>query len=308
MYRGEDEFTDAVGTFLGAATAADEPVLLALPGEHLEQFRGLAGHSGRLAYQDMREVGRNPNHLLPLMKGWIAAQGSVGAPSAADPERRMRIVSESVWPGRSYPERAECLRHEALVNAALADAPVTLLCPYDAARLDAETLAGVELTHPAILEDGRRRPSLAHPGLAALDLDEIWPLEPPSAPVHEHDLGTSLQELRQAVAADPLAGGLSSDRRSDLVLAVNEATTNAVRHGEGGCSARIWHDGRCLVTEIVSDSAVRDPLTVRRSRPAPEADGGRGLWLINQVCDLVEMRSGHAGMTLRLHMRDQPAL
>jgi hypothetical protein len=30
--------------------------------------------------------------------------------------------------------------------------------------------------------------------------------------------------------------------------------------------------------------------------------GGHGLWLVHQVCDLVEIRSGDAGTTIRLHM------
>jgi hypothetical protein len=31
--------------------------------------------------------------------------------------------------------------------------------------------------------------------------------------------------------------------------------------------------------------------------------GGNGLWLVNQVCDLVQARTGQAGTTIRLHMR-----
>ncbi len=300
IYRAEPELTEAVSGFLEAAAEAEEPVLVALPGENLERLRDLVGEDPGLTYEDICEIGRNPSRLLPRMQEWIAGdtegEGHGGG--------RMRIVAEPVWPGRSYAETAECLRHEALVNRVLADAPVSILCPYDAARLDAETLAGVELTHPSVLDGGRRRPSLAYPGLPALDLDGIWPLEPPSGPVHEHGLGASLCQLRQAVAEDPLVGGLSPGRRSDLVLAVNEAATNAVLYGDGGCSARLWHDGRGLVTEITSDSAVPDPMYARRSRPDPGADSGRGLWLINQVCDLVEMRCGDQGMTLRLHMDD----
>jgi len=40
-----------------------------------------------------------------------------------------------------------------------------------------------------------------------------------------------------------------------------------------------------------------------RRRPAADAAAGRGLWLINQLCDLVELRSGAAGTTLRMHIR-----
>jgi hypothetical protein len=45
----------------------------------------------------------------------------------------------------------------------------------------------------------------------------------------------------------------------------------------------------------------RDPLTDRR-RPAPNQDGGRGLWLANQLCDLVQIRSFPSGTTVRMHM------
>ena len=273
MYRDEGERVQAVCAFIDEATAAAEPVLVALPGEHLDTVRDAMGAATTARYEDMRHVGRNPSRLLPLIEAWVAdGQGD-----------RVRVVSEPVWPGRSYPEIAECLRHEALVNDVLAESPATVLCPYDAGHLGADTLDGVELTHPTVLEGGRRRRSAGYRASADLDVDARWPLQPPSDPIAKHDLGRSLGELRAAVAADPLVATLSRDRRSDLVLAVNEAATNAVRHGDGGCTARIWHDGCSIVTEISSDTAVPDRLAGRARRPDAGAPSGRGLWLINEV-------------------------
>jgi anti-sigma regulatory factor (Ser/Thr protein kinase) len=37
--------------------------------------------------------------------------------------------------------------------------------------------------------------------------------------------------------------------------------------------------------------------------PAGDLSGGTGLWLVNQVCDLVEMRSTTDGTTICLHMK-----
>jgi anti-sigma regulatory factor (Ser/Thr protein kinase) len=34
----------------------------------------------------------------------------------------------------------------------------------------------------------------------------------------------------------------------------------------------------------------------------PSQEGGRGLWMANQVCDLVRIRSGATGTAIRLHM------
>jgi anti-sigma regulatory factor (Ser/Thr protein kinase) len=36
--------------------------------------------------------------------------------------------------------------------------------------------------------------------------------------------------------------------------------------------------------------------------PDARAEGGRGLWLINQLCDLVQLRPAVDGLTVRLHM------
>jgi MEDS: MEthanogen/methylotroph, DcmR Sensory domain/Histidine kinase-like ATPase domain len=83
---------------------------------------------------------------------------------------------------------------------------------------------------------------------------------------------------------------------------INHALTNALRHGDGRCRARIWRDGQSVISEISSDTAGPDVLAGRR-RPSPDAISGRGLWLINQVCDLVELRSSDTGMTLRMHVR-----
>jgi anti-sigma regulatory factor (Ser/Thr protein kinase) len=34
--------------------------------------------------------------------------------------------------------------------------------------------------------------------------------------------------------------------------------------------------------------------------PAPDREGGRGLYLVNQLCDLVQVRSSDQGTTVRV--------
>jgi len=34
-----------------------------------------------------------------------------------------------------------------------------------------------------------------------------------------------------------------------------------------------------------------------------ERESGRGLWIVNQLCDLFQLRSSPAGTVARLHMR-----
>ena len=65
---------------------------------------------------------------------------------------------------------------------------------------------------------------------------------------------------------------------------------------------RIWTEGGSLVCEVADDGVITDPLVGRREPPLDRA-GGRGLWLANQLCHLVQIRSGAAGTTVRLHAR-----
>jgi len=95
--------------------------------------------------------------------------------------------------------------------------------------------------------------------------------------------------------------GNSPARTIDLVLAVSEVAANTVRHAGSPGVLRIWHDAREIVCQLQDKGTITDPLAGRR-RPADDAMGGHGLWLVHQVCDLVEIRSGSAGTTIRLHM------
>ena len=86
------------------------------------------------------------------------------------------------------------------------------------------------------------------------------------------------------------------------MLAVNEILTNSVRHGGGTGVLRIWQDDETLVCEVRDGGRIDDPLADRR-RPRPDQTGGRGLWIANQLCDLVQLRSLADGSVVRVSMR-----
>jgi anti-sigma regulatory factor (Ser/Thr protein kinase) len=274
LYRDPGHLRAVTGEFARAGAAAEEPLLAVLPSPTLAVVSDVLESSGVvLEVLDAGEAGRNPNRLIPTVLQWLA-----------DRPDRSRILSESIWPGRDEVEMAECLRHEALVNHALGSEPVSLLCPFDAAHLDGEILAGAEMTHPRVIARG-----------------ENWPQREPVAPVCELSFDGDLWALRRRLEQVELLAELPPQRREDLVLAVNEAASNAVRHGDGTCRARIWRDGGRIVCEISTTTSIDDPLAGRR-RPDPDAISGRGLWLINQLCDLVELRNGPAGANVRMHV------
>ena len=291
LYRRPERLRIALEEFLRDAAAAGEPCLVALPAGHLEQFgETLQATGATVRLENMAELGRNPARLIPSLVDWLDEQTGPA-----------RVVSEALWPERSYAEVAECMRHEALLNLALADRDVSVLCPYDAEHLDGEILAGAELTHPRLIDDVGPRPSMSYGDPVQVAAGTGWPQAEPTPPVTELEFDGDLGQLRHALAADPLLAALGPARRADLVFAVNEAASNALRHGDGLARARLWREANDVVGEISTSTTIDDPLAGRRT-PDPADSGGRGLWLINQVCDLVELRSDRGRASVRMHV------
>jgi hypothetical protein len=68
---------------------------------------------------------------------------------------------------------------------------------------------------------------------------------------------------------------------------------------------RVWQAADALICEVTDAGRIADPLAGRQ-RPASGQSGGHGLWLCNQICDLVQLRTFATGSVVRLHTR--PAL
>ncbi|MEE6262668.1 ATP-binding protein [Plantactinospora sonchi] len=96
--------------------------------------------------------------------------------------------------------------------------------------------------------------------------------------------------------------GLHGDRLDDFVTAINEAMTNAVRHGGGRGELRLWRD-RELVCEVRDNGpGLSAAPPIPHARPQPSANGGMGLWLARQLADSMEVDSDLDGVRVRLAM------
>jgi anti-sigma regulatory factor (Ser/Thr protein kinase) len=297
LYAGEQEFLNGAMAFAGAALEVGDPVIVALDTPKIELLRAeLARDADEVYFADMREIGTNPARLIPAWRRFIDARAAGG--------RRVWGIGEPMWAGRSEAAVAECHRHEALTNIAFADVPaLSLLCPYDTVALAPDVIAEARRTHPTVLEDGVRRPSPGYSGLAGHAGAFDDPLAEPASLVRTLAFGTSeLADIRTLVEGRALAAGLALERREDVVLAVNEIATNSIRHGGGTGLLRIWREPDALICEVTDAGRIDDPLA-GRERPTGAQIGGYGLWLANQVCDLVQVRSGPEGSTVRVHMR-----
>ncbi|WP_091349315.1 ATP-binding protein [Micromonospora rhizosphaerae] len=105
----------------------------------------------------------------------------------------------------------------------------------------------------------------------------------------------SVVRLRHAVAAAAGAAGLADGALEDFVLAVHELVTNVVRHGGGSGQLRLVRATSSLSCQVIDHGPGAGEVMV--ALPNPEMEGGRGLWLAQQLADDLVVDSGPHGVT-----------
>jgi len=115
---------------------------------------------------------------------------------------------------------------------------------------------------------------------------------------------SALPDLRRSVAQT--LGDLSQEVVADVLLALDEAVSNAIRHGSRG--------GEQVQVTVESDDEWVE-MTVRDGGPTPRLPhlpagpppvlqtGGRGLWLILQLVDEVRLQRIEDGTRLTMRRR-----
>ena len=113
-----------------------------------------------------------------------------------------------------------------------------------------------------------------------------------------------LPDLRRSVAQT--LGDLNQEVVDDVLLALDEAVSNAIRHGSRG--------GEQVLVTVESDDEWVE-MTVRDGGPTPRLPrlpaepppvlqtGGRGLWLILQLVDEVRLQRIEDGTRLTMRRR-----
>lgn len=296
FYDSAERFLAGTMPFVMGALEAGEPALVAVGAEKIELLKGeLGADAERVRFADMEALGHNPARIIPAWREFVDEHVS-GSGQA-------RGIGEPIWAGRSPVEIDECQRHESLLDVAFGGGLAwSLLCPYDLEALEDEVLEAAAHSHPYLVDGVDRHANSQYrvpdhaPDPFAGDFE--------SRPVGARELAfgrEGLHDLRGLVATEAETAGLSRERTTDLVLAASELAANSVRHGGGHGTSRFWREPGTLIAEVADAGRIEQPL-VGRVRPTPTQTGGRGLWMANQVCDLVRIRSGKTGTTVRLHM------
>ncbi len=299
LYHGADEFVSEASAFITAALAEEEPVMVAIPGTRIAPLRAaLNGAAEQVEFHDMTDLGRNPARIIPAWRRFVDKHAADG--------RAVRGIGEPIWAGRRPAEIDECQRHEALLNRALAGERVWLMCPYDALVLDADVLEGAHRNHPHVCDRRVRRRSRRYVEQTTTQSAFAGELSPPPPDARSLRFAADqLHAVRAEVSECARQFGLGRDRASDLMLAVTELASNSIRHGGGAGSVSTWCEGEQLMVEVRDAGRIDDPLA-GRYEPALDRHDGRGLWLVNQLSDLVQIRSPRSGGSVIRISIDRP--
>jgi len=296
LYANDDEYLAGTVPFIEGALDAHEPILVAVPATQLGLLRGHIGRhdSALVQFADMEQIGRNPAWIIPAWAAFVNTHMSAG--------RTARGIGEPIWHGRSSDELVECVRHEALLNMAFADADgFTLLCPYNTTLLDPAVISDAHCTHPYVTGSSGAAPSACFDEDIPAWLESPLSAVPDDADVLTFNLGR-LGMVRHRVAQAAADAGMPGSRIDDLVLAVSEVTTNSVRYAGGSGQIAFWAGESEFLCDIQDRGCITDHLVGRR-RPGLDQTRGHGLWVVHQLCDLVQIRGGLPhGQTIRLHM------
>jgi anti-sigma regulatory factor (Ser/Thr protein kinase) len=293
FYRGDADFLAGLLPFIQEGLERDEAVVVAEPRPRLELLRDALGDDAdAVDFHDMAEIGANPARIIGVWAAVLDRHTASG--------RRLRGVGEPAYVGRRTAELSECRLHELLLNHAFDDGPGwRLLCPYDQEHLPRAVTQAALRTHPVRSTSDTRLPSTGYlSGGHAAAFAERLPARGDAVLRGVYGPG-DVPATRRTVAQWARSCGLPEERVEVLELAASELATNSIRHGGGGGTLAMWLDESAAIIEFSDTGTLADPLAGRMT-PTLDQEGGRGLYLVNQLCDLVQLRSSGHGTTVRV--------
>jgi anti-sigma regulatory factor (Ser/Thr protein kinase) len=293
FYRDDEGFLAGLLPFIREGLELDEAVVVAEPRPRMELLRDALGDDAvAVQFLDMVEIGANPARIIGVWASALEKHTSAG--------QRLRGVGEPAFHGRRELEFVECQLHEQLLNHAFDGGPAwRLLCPYDEARLPRAVVRAALQTHPIRSSISDRQPSDAYARHAHVETFAA-PLPKPTDAVLRGIYGPSdVPATRRTVAQYARRCGLPEEQVEILELAASELATNSIRHGGGTGTLAMWLEPGAVIVEFSDAGHLADPLTGRLAPPL-DSVGGRGLYLVHQLCDLVQVRSSPQGTTVRV--------
>jgi len=296
LWHDAADFTAAMVPFLEEGLEAGEPMMVAVVPEHTTWLKDALGcRADGITFVDMQQMGANPARIIAAWQQFLD--------SRSDSRQPVRGIGEPIWPGRRPAELQECQLHEALLNVAIdPELPFWLVCPYDVEQLDADVVEEAYRSHPVIVEAGSYHGSGHYTGRAHVDslfgAELSEPADPSGEPRTTAFCQADVDRLRRYLQLEFYVAGLPVQKAADLAEVVQRLADSSLHRGSTGGTLRFWSQPDALVCEVADDTVVSDLLLGRR---VPFEEDHDALWMANQLCDLVQLRSTESGTAVRVH-------
>jgi anti-sigma regulatory factor (Ser/Thr protein kinase) len=292
IYDSDDQYAERVATYFAAGFDTGE-ALVAVPGQTTKPLlqAALGSASERVSIHQGEDWYTRPEAA-------VAAYDTTVRTALRDGATGLRVVAELPF-CRSRDEWNSWLRYEAIINVALADCPVSVMCTLDSRLVPRHVVDGVRHTHPHVISERREKnPAYRDPA------DVLHALRPSPEPLPElHDLpmdGDS-QAVRAALARELERAAVAPDVADAMTLAVSEIAVNAMRHGKGIRSLRTGASDGTFVCEISDAGDGLDDPFAGYVPPTAAAAPGAGLWVARQLTRRLDLLpSPGGGLTARL--------
>ncbi|SIR20547.1 sensor histidine kinase [Micromonospora avicenniae] len=293
-YDSDEEMLAVAVPFLLGGVAAGEPTFVALGERTGGLVRAALPAGSGVEFLTGGSVYARPTAAIRSYRQLLADQVAAGAGQIRIIGELPQIVFGATWDWWA--------RYESAINHAYDDFPLWSMCAYDNRITPPHVLDEVARTHPRFATPGD-----VHLPSPTYTEPTVYLREKCAAPADPLQAAPPLIELTDPTAAQARAAVQAVDRRvlppddvDDLIVAVSETVTNALRHGRPPVRLRLWAGPDRIVAAVSDDGdGPKDPFA--GLLPAGNgATGGLGLWITYQSCNHVSLHRGPAGFTLRL--------
>jgi anti-sigma regulatory factor (Ser/Thr protein kinase) len=289
VYESRDEYLACAVPFLKEGLAAGEGAIVAHTKAGLAMMREALGPDAtEVTFVDVSSAYTRPARTL-------AAYHTVYAEQLQKTEK-LRAVADVQF-GPDPREWDQWTGYEAVINRSFGHLPAWILCSYNASGTPDPVIDGVWQTHPEVL-DGK---TWIASGLYEEPDQLLRRIAPPPETLPElrsirleHDA----EQVREHLARELLAAGLSEAKTLEMLLAATEIATNAMQHGRGIEEIRVGRAHGRFVCEIIDRGEGFDDPTA--GYLAPRAGTGSGLWVARQLTWRIEYFRSPRGFTARI--------
>jgi anti-sigma regulatory factor (Ser/Thr protein kinase) len=289
VYESQDEYVALSVPFLREGIEAGEGAIVAHTKPGLAVMREALGTDAEhVTFVDVSAAYTRPARTLASYHGVLAEQLRE-APSlraVADVQFGLDPGESDLWMG-----------YEAVFNHCFSHLPLWVWCTYDGERLPDPMRDAVWRTHPEVISDEGSHTSDQYEDPETL-LRRITREPRPLPSLRSIGSTRDVEELRERLARELGADGVTEAKALDMLLAATEIATNALEHGGGIEDVRVGRAEGRFVCEIVDRGEGFDDPTA--GYLAPREGVGRGLWVARQLMWDIEFLQSPKGFTARI--------